>query len=292
MSGPAVARRAARNDVRPAVVTVASVPAGHVHVRHLSDPVEHGRVERLPDPRPCPAPDDPSVWWPPVMLDPSWVEENHRSFDVFHLHFGFDARPVEDLRALVTALRRAGVPLVQTVHDLRNPHHPRRDEHDRRLDVLIPAADELVTLTRGAADEIARRWGYAATVLPHPHVVDLPSIDTPEGRARRDRRRHPPEEPARQRGRAARGGSGSRSGRRSGRRGAAPVAGFAVGALPEIVDDTCGRLVPAGDVDALAAAIPTVERLSRGAARRRAELRWSHRRMVDEYEALYRRVAA
>jgi len=45
--------------------------------------------------------------------------------------------------------------------------------------VLIPAADELVTLTRGAADEIARRWGREATVLPHPHVVDLPSIDAP-----------------------------------------------------------------------------------------------------------------
>ncbi|MBN9107360.1 MAG: glycosyltransferase [Pseudonocardia sp.] len=71
-----------------------------------------------------------------------------------------------------------------------------------------------------------------------------------------------------------------------------PVAGFAVGALPEIVDDSCGRLVPAGDTDALAAVIPAVEQLSRSAARRRAELRWSHRRMVDQYEALYRRIAA
>ncbi|MFB9739882.1 glycosyltransferase [Pseudonocardia sulfidoxydans] len=71
-----------------------------------------------------------------------------------------------------------------------------------------------------------------------------------------------------------------------------PVAGFAVGALPEIVDDTCGRLVPAGDTAALAAVVPTVESLSRKAARRRAERHWSHRRMVDEYVALYTRAAA
>ncbi|GAY08036.1 glycosyltransferase [Pseudonocardia sp. N23] len=71
-----------------------------------------------------------------------------------------------------------------------------------------------------------------------------------------------------------------------------PVAGFAVGALPEIVDDSCARLVPAGDVAALAAVVPTVEALPRTAARRRAERCWSHRRMVDDYVALYSRVAA
>ncbi|GAY08035.1 hypothetical protein [Pseudonocardia sp. N23] len=174
MSNPVVAQTA-RHDV----VTVASVPEGHVYVRHLSDPVDRDRVRRLPDPRPCPAPSDQSVWWPPVMLDPEWVAANHRCFDVYHLHFGFDAQPVEELDALVRTLQATGTPLVQTVHDLRNPHHARRDEHDRHLDVLIPAADEIVTLTHGAADEIARRWGRDALVLPHPHVVDLPSIDTP-----------------------------------------------------------------------------------------------------------------
>ncbi|WP_103381344.1 glycosyltransferase [Pseudonocardia dioxanivorans] len=71
-----------------------------------------------------------------------------------------------------------------------------------------------------------------------------------------------------------------------------PVAGFAVGALPELVDDSCGRLVPAGDTAALAAVVPTVTGLSRRAARRRAELHWSHRRMVDEYVGLYTRAAA
>jgi len=39
--------------------------------------------------------------------------------------------------------------------------------------VLIPEADGLITLTAGAAAEVAARWGRRPTVLPHPHVVDL-----------------------------------------------------------------------------------------------------------------------
>jgi len=71
-----------------------------------------------------------------------------------------------------------------------------------------------------------------------------------------------------------------------------PVAGFAVGALPELVDDGCGRLVPAGDVAALAAVIPEAVALPRATARARAVQEWAHPRMVDEYVALYEQVAA
>ena len=73
-------------------------------------------------------------------------------------------------------MRRYDKPLMYTAHDLRNPHHTDRVVHDGHLDVLIPAADALVTLTAGAAAEIARRWGRQAQVLPHPHVVDLPLL--------------------------------------------------------------------------------------------------------------------
>lgn len=157
-------------------ITVASVPSGHVYVRHLEavEPDPHSpTVVRLVDPDPAqPGRAAASVWWPPAMLEPSWVEAND-DFDVMHLQFGFDARPPEQLAALARALRRRGKPLVYTVHDLRNPHHPDRRDHDAQLDVLIPAADALITLTGGAADEIERRWGRRPTVLPHPHVVEL-----------------------------------------------------------------------------------------------------------------------
>ncbi|NYE36778.1 glycosyltransferase involved in cell wall biosynthesis [Nocardioides cavernae] len=138
-----------------------------MYVRHLA-PEDGSGPHRLPDPTPEGAAQT-QRWWPPVMLDPGWAATN--DFDVFHLHFGFDARSPEDLQALVDDLRRRGKPLVFTVHDLRNPHHAERELHDRQLDVLVPAADALITLTRGAADEIRSRWGREAIVLPHPHVV-------------------------------------------------------------------------------------------------------------------------
>ncbi len=160
----------------PDDIRVASVPSGHVYVRHLSpvhDDAAHPAVTRLTDPDPAqPGRAAASVWWPPAMLEPDWVERTAAEFDLMHLQFGFDAWAPEHLERLVAALRRHRKPLVYTVHDLRNPHHPRRDEHDAQLDVLIPAADALITLTEGAADEIEARWGRRPAVLPHPHVVE------------------------------------------------------------------------------------------------------------------------
>lgn len=144
-------------------------------------------MHRLPDPHPG----DPSRsaeqrWWPPVMLRPEWARE--AEFDVFHVQFGFDACSPEELRTLVAVLRERGKPLVLTVHDLRNPHHLDRALHDAQLDVLVPAADALITLTRGAAHEIRRRWGREAHVVGHPHVLELEEMVRFQARARqRDR---------------------------------------------------------------------------------------------------------
>jgi hypothetical protein len=170
-------------DIQAPTIRVLSVPTDHVYVRHLSPPpgdtMPLPRVIRLRDPQ------DP--WWPPPALDPGWLQRRTADFDLLHLHFGFDARSVDDLMEVVDVLAAAGKPLVQTVHDLRNPHHLDRRTHDKHLDVLVPAADALITLTPGAADEIYRRWGRVATVVPHPHVVPLTEM------ARRQRRRRVPD---------------------------------------------------------------------------------------------------
>jgi hypothetical protein len=154
-------------------VRVASVPAGHVYVRHLEPTRVGDDVVRLPDPEPGVPNPAPGQWWPPAMLSPEWIRANADEFDVFHVHFGFDALSPDQLRAVVDALRVTGKPLVYTVHDLRNPHHETPQAHDAHLDVLIPAADRLITLTQGASAVIARRWGRHAKVLRHPHIVEF-----------------------------------------------------------------------------------------------------------------------
>jgi hypothetical protein len=152
---------------------IASVPANHVYVRHLGAPDGSDQVLRLPDPAPDVADPAPGQWWPPTMLSPDWVRAHRHDFDVMHVQFGFDAQVPQALASLVTELRRWNKGLVYTAHDLRNPHHHDRRAHDEHLDVLVPAADEVLTLTPGAAAEITRRWGRQPVVLPHPHVIEF-----------------------------------------------------------------------------------------------------------------------
>lgn len=163
---------------RPVPLRVASVPATHVYVRHLDAPDEPPLVRRLPERATGPG---PVPWYPPQMLLPQWVREHRAAFDVFHVHFGFDGRSPAELAELGRTLAELAVPLVLTVHDLRNPHHDDRALHDAQLHALVRAAAAIVTLTPGAAAELGRRWGRTALVLPHPHVVPL---DRPR-RARR-----------------------------------------------------------------------------------------------------------
>ena len=162
-------------------IRVLSVPAGHVYVEHLSAPHADDAVVRLPDP-PVPGDVPAAQWWPPPALEAAWVHEHHEAFDLAHLHFGFDARTPDELEAWARALRATGKPLVYTVHDLRNPHHTDSRLHDEQLDVLVPAADALITLTEGAARVVEGRWGRRPVVLPHPHVVPEPLLTRPRPR--------------------------------------------------------------------------------------------------------------
>ena len=71
-----------------------------------------------------------------------------------------------------------------------------------------------------------------------------------------------------------------------------PVAAFARGALPELVDARHARLVPADDVPALAAALLEAQQLDRAQVRAHAVATCSVEAMVDGYEQLYGLVAA
>lgn len=158
---------------------VASVPASHVYVRHLAHPGGFDAVRRLSDPVPTDGRTVPGGWWPPLMLEPGWVTDNHRRFDLFHVHFGFDAIAPDVLEAVLHELKMHDKPLIYTVHDLRNPHHPERAAHDEQQDVLVAAAHTLITLTPGAAQAISARWARDSLVLPHPHVLESAAIERP-----------------------------------------------------------------------------------------------------------------
>lgn len=160
-----------------APVRVQHIPAAHPYVARLGaaptgtnpEQVQAATVKFLPDPPVPGAP--PGQWWPHPALESSWVHAHAEQIDVVHLHFGFEHRAPVELAAFAQALAEHGIPLVHTVHDLSNPHVPNDAEHLARLDVLVPAADALITLTDVVADVVQQRWGRRPSVLPHPHIV-------------------------------------------------------------------------------------------------------------------------
>lgn len=167
------------------MIRVASVPFSHAYVRHIVSTESAERsVVLLPDPVPVRV-DVPGQWWPPRLLDARWLEESlnedrpETHFDVLHVHFGFESYDPADLSRTVDLLRRRRLPMVLTVHDLHNPHFADNADHLRRLDVLVRAADAVITLTDGAAAHILERWGVEAAVIEHPHVVPLERMKLP-----------------------------------------------------------------------------------------------------------------
>lgn len=152
-------------------VRVRMIPAAHAYVASLL-PV-HGRpgAVHLPDP---PVPGAPEgQWWPHPALEPDWVRAHAAEQDVVHAHFGLEGRTTSQLHEWLDALAEVGLPLVHTVHDLVNPHLVDQTRHREHLALLVARSDGLLTLTDGAAEEVARAYGRRPLVVPHPHVVPL-----------------------------------------------------------------------------------------------------------------------
>lgn len=146
---------------RSRTVRLLSVPSHHPYIAAVT-PTSVQLVE----------PDRVLTWEPDPIFTPGALTRLAGQADLVHLHFSFDHLDVPSVRAWLAELHTTGLPLVLTAHDLRNPHHDTRSRHDQLLAELLPASAAVLTLTDGAAREIATRFGIPTTVLPHPSLVD------------------------------------------------------------------------------------------------------------------------
>jgi hypothetical protein len=144
----------------PDRIRVATVPYGGPYVDAVlpSDVVRVGPAG------------EPSPW-----LDAAHLADHASDIDVLHLHTG--SRPVTEaaVQCWSETARRCGIPLVVTVHHVRRPGthgSPRRGTaEDAHLEAVLATAEVVLTLTDGAADAIAERFGRTAIVVAHPSVV-------------------------------------------------------------------------------------------------------------------------
>ena len=71
-----------------------------------------------------------------------------------------------------------------------------------------------------------------------------------------------------------------------------PIVAFDSGAAREILCEDCGILVPKGDVDAMAGAIPRAAEIDRNECRKRIVENFTHEHMIKGYESAYLRAMA
>jgi hypothetical protein len=108
-------------------------------------------------------------------LDHAYLVAHAAEIDVLHLHTGAAHVAEAAVQCWAETVRRLGIPLVVTVHGLgaatragQCPGDPATDAH---LEAVLSTAEVVFTLTPGAADEIADRYGRTAIVVAHPSVT-------------------------------------------------------------------------------------------------------------------------
>ena len=112
----------------------------------------------------------PSPW-----LDATRLADRADDIDVLHLHTGSGPVTEAAVQCWSETVRRCRIPLVVTVHDVRGPRAHgsplRRAAEDAHLEAVLATAEVVLTLTDGAADAVAERFGRTAIVVAHPSVV-------------------------------------------------------------------------------------------------------------------------
>lgn len=152
-------------------IVVAAVPTRHPYVQRVSS----ATGIRLAD-EPTPAHGDPTRWWPPAALDPSWISAHAAEADLLHVHFGTESFPPGHLSACIAAAHDAGWPVVFTIHDLEHPQLSDQRSYASQLDELVVGADALIALTPGAARVVRDRWDRDALVVPHPSLLPADAV--------------------------------------------------------------------------------------------------------------------
>ena len=108
-------------------------------------------------------------------LDSSYLVTHAAEIDVLHLHVEQAHVAAVAVQCWAETVRRLGIPLVVTVHRLGTSafaeDRPGDTVMDAHLEAVLSTAEVVMTLTPGAADEIAERFGRTAIVLAHPSMA-------------------------------------------------------------------------------------------------------------------------
>ena len=121
---------------------------------------------------------------PGPWLDAAYLADHAAEVDVLHLHTGSGRVTAAAVQCWSETVRRSGLPLVVTVHRVGGTGASRHAAPSEvaHLEAVLGTAEVVLTLTSGAADAIAERFGRTAIVVAHPSVArSAPELGSERG---------------------------------------------------------------------------------------------------------------
>lgn len=107
-----------------------------------------------------------------LLHDLTWLRHNAHRVDIAHLHFGQHTHPISRVVEVVATLRACAIPVVWTVHQVRNPAlEPEQDRTLELLDAASPHVNRVTTFTPSASATLSERLDRPVEVIPHGPLV-------------------------------------------------------------------------------------------------------------------------
>ncbi|OHA34614.1 MAG: hypothetical protein A3A22_02045, partial [Candidatus Taylorbacteria bacterium RIFCSPLOWO2_01_FULL_45_34b] len=108
-----------------------------------------------------------------------WMLEHERhaefwsSFEVCHIHYGFEFERLEIVQKALSLLKQRGKPFVFTCHEICSVHGVSPERYDEYLRLILDNASEVMTLTDVAKQSLQAKYQNVSdvAVVPHGYVV-------------------------------------------------------------------------------------------------------------------------
>lgn len=125
----------------------------------------------------------------PMEVTFQWVLQHKedvrfwQSFDIAHIHFGFEFEDLEVVKEALDILRNQKKPVVYTYHEPCSVHGISQESYSKYVQVLLNSAVEVITLTDVAREYLRNMYSRSdVVVIPHGYV-ESPNINIPDNRS-------------------------------------------------------------------------------------------------------------
>lgn len=113
----------------------------------------------------------------PNEITYQWILDHHddtefwRSFDVTHMHYGFEFEPIEIVKSALALFKKNDKPIVYTFHEMASVHGISNEAYQQYVQLIFANASEVITLSTSAQNFLTTNHSIFSYVIPHGAVT-------------------------------------------------------------------------------------------------------------------------